>query len=102
MDTLTAPDLTPNYPSRGAKLGPAWNEIWAELMDARKRNTGDDQWLSGRDLSERVAPNHGLKPATLLAFLSRAVWYEKLDRQLRPVQVEGKPTRNHTFYRIKD
>lgn len=99
MDTLTAPDLTPNYPSRGAKLGPAWNEIWIRLQEAGKT---DEPWLSGRELAETVAPRHNLKPTTLLAFLSRAVWHEKLLRQLRPVQLEGKPTRNHSFYRIKD
>lgn len=61
----TAPDLTPGYPSKGRKLGPAWVDIWRALSTSENH-------MDGRELAEVVAPSYGLAPATLVALMSRA------------------------------
>jgi hypothetical protein len=94
----SAPDI-PNpaypkggYPTKGAKLGPAWSAIW------RKLNRADD-YLDGRELADQVAPKHDLAPATLVALLSRAAKAGILQKELRPVQTK-RGARDRTFYRI--
>lgn len=94
MTTKTAPDITPGYPSNGAKLGPAWASMW------RKLRMSDDA-LDGRELSERVAAQHDLAPATLVALISRAAKAGLLTREPRPV-VTGRGQRTRTFYRINE
>lgn len=88
----TAPDLTPGYPSNGAKLGPAWQAMW----DALKRS---DDFQDGRTLAEEIAPQHGLDPATLIALFSRMAHGGYLDRELRPV-VGTRGNRKRSHYRI--
>lgn len=93
MVTNTAPDLTPGYPSNGAKLGPAWNALWAELAKANRRK---DPYLDGRELADLIAPDYGLNPSTLVALLSRAALANLLLREGRAVQTaRGNRTRTH-------
>jgi hypothetical protein len=94
--TNTAPDLSPGYPSRGTKLGPAWNDLWAALSKAKRRK---DAYLDGRELAGEIAQTYDLNPATLIALMSRMAKGGHLDREQRPVQTNGK-TRNRTHYRI--
>jgi hypothetical protein len=96
--TLIAPDI-PNsayprggYPTKGAKLGPAWSAIWRKLSKA-------EDFLDGRELADQVAAKYDLAPATLVALLSRAAKAGVLDKELRPVQTT-RGTRDRTFYRI--
>jgi hypothetical protein len=99
MKTQTdAPDI-PNpaypkggYPTKGAKLGPAWRDIW-------KRLAKDGGFLDGRELSDAVAPKHDLAPATLVGLMGRAAAAGILAKEQRPVQSK-RGTRMRTFYRI--
>lgn len=98
MTTTLAPDLTPGYPSKGPKLGPAWNAVWAELVRAHKRK--NDTYVDGRVLAGKFAPDYGLAPATLVALLSRAALAGLIERDARVVTVDttrgtSKKTRNH-------
>src|ERR1700750_565865 len=52
METVTAPDLTRRYPSKGTKLGPARNEVWAAMA---ARNRDSDRYLDGRALAAEIA-----------------------------------------------
>jgi hypothetical protein len=64
--TMTAPDITPGYPSKGSKIGPAWQEAWDAMVQLGERP------VDGSALAKEVAPRHDLAPATLQAILSRA------------------------------
>lgn len=100
MNTIThAPDFpggrpgqTSGYPSKGAKVGPAWDEIWRRLEAAQDA-------LDGRELAAAVAPTHDLQPATLVALISRAAKAGILSREPREVTT-GRGPRTRTFYRI--
>lgn len=96
MTNLTAPDLTPGYPSNGAKLGPAWRAVWTELDKASRTQ---DPFLDGRELADTVAPDYGLAPATLVALLSRAAKAGLLNKESRSV-VSARGNRNRTHYRV--
>lgn len=98
MTTSTAPDLTTGYPSKGKKLGPAWNGAWTHLAKAKRRQ---DQFLDGRELAEVVAPDYGLSSATLVALFSRMATGGLLDRESRPVNTK-RGVRMRTFYKIKE
>jgi len=101
--TNTAPDLTPGYPSKGTKLGPAWNEAWTELKRAQRRN---DPYVDGRTLADNIAPKHDLSPATLVAVLQRAARNGLLVRESRRVAInllgdENRPSvRTRTHYKV--
>ena len=96
---MRAPDIPnptwPNggYPSKGKKLGPAWEAIWRRLS----RTPGE--FLDGRELATKVAERHDLSPNTLVAVLSRAAAAGLLDKEGRSVQT-GRGPRTRTFYRI--
>lgn len=96
MTNLTAPDLTPGYPSNGTKLGPAWRALWAELDKASRT---PDPFLDGRDLADNVAPDYGLAPATLVALLSRAAKAGLLNKTSRPVE-SARGYRMRTHYKV--
>jgi len=96
MENATAPDLSPGYPSNGAKLGPAWRATWDQLDKASRTQ---DPFLDGRDLAAEVAPDYGLAPATLVALLSRAAKAGLLNKEIRPVE-STRGHRNRTFYRV--
>lgn len=86
----TAPDITPGYPSKGEKVGPAWNEIYAALRSP--------DYQDGRALADEIAPKHGLAPGTLVAILSRAAQKGLLDKEGRMVPGRRGP-RTRTHYR---
>ena len=81
METLTAPDLTPGYPSKGGKLGPAWNDLWKAIQEAEGP-------VDGRTLADRIAPQHDLQPSTLNALLSRMKAGGHLQGEPKIVDVE--------------
>lgn len=96
MNTIipeVAPEITPGYPYK-RRLYPAWQEVWDRLREA-------DGSLDGRELSDQVAPAHGLEPATLVGVLSRAAAAGLLEREQRPVR-STRGVRSRTFYRIKN
>lgn len=109
-----APDI-PNrawpkggYPTKGKRLGPAWESIWRALERA-------DDFLDGKELAETVAGKTGLTASTLTALMSRAAAADILEKDSRPVKVTVNmaksktypkgmaitSTRTRTFYRIK-
>ena len=95
-----APDLTegymegkPGYPSRGAKLGPAWRYAWTRLHEVQ-------DWLDGRELAAEAAQRYGLKEATVAQLLTRMASAGHIAREHRPVN-SGRGPRNRSFYRIK-
>lgn len=96
MSTVTAPDLTPGYPSAGPKLGPAWTALYNALVDAARTS---DPFLDGQELSASIAPDYGLADATLVALLSRAAKAGVLAREGRPVRT-GRGMRTRTHYRV--
>jgi hypothetical protein len=109
-----APDI-PNpawpkggYPTKGKRLGPAWDKMWRALERV------GTEYLDGKELSDTVAKETDLSPATLVALLSRAAGAGILEKDTRAVSVpvvvrskahpEGRSiqsSRNRTFYRIK-
>ena len=102
MTTQTrAPDISPNYPSKGRKLGPAWARIWSMLDNALVP-------LDGKELADTVAAEQDLAPATLVALLSRAASAGLLTKEPKDVKIErsqaDKPmrptTRTRMFYSI--
>ena len=94
MDTVTAPDLTPGYPSKGSKLGPAWRDAWAELV------SHPTEWLDSRVLAGELAPKHGLAVTTVVALLTRMATGGMMDRTYKVVQTQRGP-RTRAHYRAK-
>lgn len=95
METTTAPDLSPGYPSEGAQIGPAWIETWRTLSEA-----GD--WMDGQTLWQDIAPRHNLKPVTLRGLLFRMAGPKgPLVRESRKVNTP-KGIRSRTHFRIKE
>lgn len=94
METTTAPDLSPGYPSRGAKIGPAWAAVWAELSKSPR------DWRDGRALWLDIAPRFGLAPETLRAVMFRMAKGGLIESDSRQVAT-GRGKRNHTHFRIK-
>jgi hypothetical protein len=94
---IVAPDITPRYPSKGSRIGPAWADIWRELAAA------GDAWTDGQAVSVRVAGNHDLAPATVRNLLTSAAKAGLLEHTYRNVDTESGTagTRLRTFYRIK-
>lgn len=98
------------YPSKGRKLGPAWQQIWNTL------SLDPALFMDGKMLAETVAPVHDLVPATLVALMSRAARAGLLDKETRDVKVQVilamrnsdkvakviNGTRSRVFYRIAD
>ncbi len=97
METMNAPDLSPGYPSRGERLGPAWAEAFAALAG----NPG--QWVDGTALWTEVAERHNLAPVTLRGLLFRMAAAGHLESESRQVQTErGKRSRTHFRYVQKE
>jgi hypothetical protein len=101
-----APDLTPGYPSKGARLGPAWKDVWAILQ--RDPGTYLDAWV----IADEVAPTYDMSPLSIVQLMSRAAEAGILEREHRPVTTsitrvhKGRPTtrpgtRLRSHYRIK-
>ena len=97
METLNAPDLSPGYPSKGARLGPAWSEAWAELIKY------PGEWRDGMELWTRVAANHNLSPDSVRALLYRMVKGGILEKDTHQVITDkGKRTRTRFRYVKKE
>lgn len=97
METLNAPDLTPGYPSKGARLGPAWSEAWAEFTKY------PEEWRDGMELWTRIAARHELHPDSLRALLYRMAKAGILERKTGQVITDkGKRTRAQFRYVPKE
>jgi len=95
METTTAPDLSPGYPSQGPRIGPAWREAWATL------SADPSAWHDGQALWRAVAEAHALSPETVRALLFRmATPGGPLERVSRQVQT-NKGRRSRTHFRIR-
>lgn len=92
METMTAPDLTPGYPSKGARLGPAWADVWAELT----KHPG--QWHDGATLWEGIAPTHDLAAVTLRGLMFRMSAAGHLESEPRMVKT-ARGFRSRTQFR---
>jgi hypothetical protein len=93
METTTAPDLSPGYPSKGPRLGPAWSAVWAELS----RTPGE--WRDGHALWGDIAPRYQLSTETLRALMFRMAKGGLLESESRQVQT-ARGRRSHTHFRI--
>lgn len=96
MSTVTAPDLTPGYPSKGPKLGPAWTALYTALHSAALTS---EPFMDGQKLAASIASDYGLADATLVALLSRAAKAGILDREGRQVMT-NRGVRTRTHYRV--
>lgn len=97
MRTATAPDLTPGYPSRGAKIGPAWTEAWTLLT----QHPGE--WLDGKEMWEDIGPRHDLNSGTLRALMFRMAKAGHLESESRQViTVKGRRSRTQFRYVNKE
>jgi hypothetical protein len=95
METTTAPDLSPGYPSQGSKIGPAWAEAWATL------SADPSAWHDGQALWRAVAAHHGLSPETIRGLMFRMAGPKgPLERDSRKVTT-GKGIRSRTHFRVK-
>jgi hypothetical protein len=102
----TPPDLSPGYPSKGARLGPAWRDVWAYLN--RRPREFMDAWI----IAESIAPDYELSPLSIVQLMSRAAKAGILERNQRPAKTtitrvyKGEPVtregiRLRSHYRIK-
>jgi len=78
MTTDTAPDIGPNYPSGGQRIGPAWVKIWKCLSDG-KWNRVDEIML---------VPDLNIAETTIHNLLSKAE--KKKMLQKRTVKLDGR------------
>lgn len=93
MKLTNAPDLTPGYPSKGSKIGPAWEETWAEL------SRYPEDWRDGTELWTTIAAKHDLHPDTLRGLMFRMATGGKLQRKTEQV-ITDKGKRTRTYFRI--
>jgi len=103
MTTKTkAPDIPnaayPNggYPSKGARLGPAWADIWRAF--AKDPGAFHDAY----PIAERVAAKHELATSTLIGLIKRAATAGLLDREAKMVNTGKRGNRARTHYRIHE
>ena len=105
METVIGvPDISPGYPSKGKKLGPAWSTMWTVLAES------GTEFQDGKELAIETAKRYKLVPATLQAVLARAAVAGLLDREIRPVGTSVRKAgaravyagyRSRVHYRIK-
>ena len=93
MKTVTAPDLSPGYPSKGTKLGPAWSETWARMSER------EGEWFDGRTLTEEIAPKHGLSPLTMRGLLFRMAAGGVIESEPKKVKTKM-GIRTRTAFRV--
>lgn len=75
-----APDIGPNYPSRGARLGPAWQRTWDALADG--------EWHAAAKVAEDVAGD--CSRITVMNLLGLAAKAGLVEREMR---ADGKPVK---------
>jgi hypothetical protein len=90
----TPPDLSPGYPSQGARLGPAWADIWNAL--ARTPEQAQDIY----PIAATVAETHGLAVSTLIGLTKRAATAGLLERSAELVYTGKRGRRMRTHYKI--
>lgn len=93
---MKAPDITEGYPSKGAKIGPAWDALWERLASMPAEDYED-----GTAMSEAVAAERELSVSTVRNLLTSAASVDLLEITYRKVDVPGRGPRLRTFYRIK-
>lgn len=72
-----APDFVPGYPSKGERIGPAWDWLWWRF--------GDGSWRSKSDVLSWLADGEipgDLVPKTIDGMLMSAVRAKLLERRL--------------------
>ncbi len=90
MENTNAPDLTPGYPSKGGKIGPAWGAVWAELSKNPK------EWRDGHTIWVNVATQFQLSPETVRALMFRMASGGRLESETHQmVTARGKRARTH-------
>jgi hypothetical protein len=84
---------------RGGKVGQGWQKIWDQLSR--------QAWTEGQTVSEQVAHELDIQPASMIALLHRMAAEGILERTLMPVDTQvvknGKTfpaKRNRAHYRI--
>jgi hypothetical protein len=105
MIPTEAPDLTPNYPSKGPRLGPVWRDVWTQLR------ASPEEWKDAWDVAGALSAKYDLEPLSIVQLMSRMAKGGILEREKRPVQTTitrtqgGKATtrpgmRSRSHYRI--
>lgn len=89
--TNIAPDFNPGYPSRGERIGPAWQKIWDAISDGL--------WFFGTDLAHGMAPTLKIEPTTIKNLLRQAEAAGLLERKLVSRKF-NKVTRATISYRL--
>lgn len=69
-----APDFSPNYPSAGAQIGPAWDRLWRALEHGR--------WTFAADLAADPEMRGGLAEVSIKILLASAARAGYLERRL--------------------
>lgn len=87
-----APDLSPGYPSRGSRIGPAWADVWEEL--------GDGRWHERDRLAAAAAARHELRPWTVARLIDSAagiraslLWRRSVDGRMTVIRRDLSDTR---------
>ena len=96
METLTPPNLTAKYPvhpKRVNRIGPAWADAWAYLIEHQ------DEWTDGVKLARQIGEQHNLSPDTLIGLFTRMATAEHLARKHEEVPTT-RGLRKRTHYRI--
>jgi len=97
MDTMTPPNLTAKYPvhpQRANRIGPAWADAWAYLIEHK------DEWTDGVELARSIGEQHNLSPDTLIGLFTRMATAGHLKRHHSTV-VSTRGGRKRTHYRIQ-
>lgn len=95
METLTAPDLSPGYPSKGPRIGPAWTDAW-NVMSA-----DPSAWHDGQELWLAVAARHGLSKETVRALMFRMAGKDGPLERVTAKVATAKGIRSRTQFRIR-
>lgn len=97
---IKAPDIpTPShpeggYPSGGARLGPAWTDVWRAMAK------DPDAFHDAYPIAVKVAEKHQLSPSTLIGLVKRAATAGLLTRESKLVHTGKRGNRARTHYRI--
>lgn len=85
-----APDIGKGYPSRGERLGPAWQAVWDRLADG--------EWRNREDLAKEIATERGdIVPITVANLMRQACEIDLLDHRIvtLPRESSGKGRGHH-------
>ena len=96
MTTLTPPNLTAKYPvhpKRANRIGPAWSDAWAYLIEHQ------GEWTDGVELARSVSARHGLSPDTMIGLFTRMATAGHLERHHSSVTTT-RGVRQRTHYKV--